>query len=256
MLIDTHCHLTHDRFGDDVDGTLARALEAGVERVVVIASTAEDAGDVLELVRNRESLWGTAGIHPHRSGEAEDGDLERVRELLEDPRMVAVGETGLDFHYDFSPRDVQRRLFEAHLQLAADTGLPVVVHSRSADDDTRALIRDCPRGLRGVLHCFTGGRDLQETALEAGWSISFTGLVTFRNFDAREAVRRVPRERLMVETDAPYLAPAPHRGKRNEPAYVRHVADAVARIRDEAPEDVASYTTENAEAFFALDPAP
>ena len=170
-----------------------------------------------------------------------------------EPRLVAVGETGLDYHYDFGPRDRQRELFRAHARLAAETGLPLVVHSRSADDDTRAVIAEF-RGLaHGVLHCFTGGMRLLEEALDAGWHISFTGLVTFRNFDGQEALRAVPPDRLMIETDSPYLAPVPHRGRRNEPAYVARVRDGVAAVRGESAEEVERYTARNAFRFFGLE---
>ena len=178
-----------------------------------------------------------------------------MRELLEaEPRLVAVGETGLDYHYDFCPRNRQRELLRAHARLAAETGLPLVVHSRSADDDTRALVAEFKGAARGVLHCFTGGMGLLEEALDAGWHISFTGMVTFKNFDGREALRSVPPDRLMIETDAPYLAPVPHRGKRNEPAHVARVRDGVAAVRGESAEEVERYTALNGFRFFGLDP--
>ncbi len=253
MFVDTHCHLTHSRFAEDRLEVLARAREADVTGIVTVASTAPDAAIALELAREHPDLRSTAGIHPHEAGSAAAGDVERIGDLLAKEEVVAVGETGLDFHYDFSPRSIQKELFRRHLELAAETGLPVVVHSRSADVEMEEMIRDCPAEVRGVLHCFVGGREVLDAALNAGWSISFTGLVTFRNYDGVELLRAVPRERLMIETDAPYLAPVPRRGRRNEPALVRHVCDAVAAHRGESPEEVARYTTENAVRFFGLD---
>ncbi len=254
MLFESHCHLTDRRFDADRAETIERAHAAGVGALISIASSLADAEQVAALTRAHRGVWGTAGVHPHEAGRAGENDVQRVRELLEaEPRLVAVGETGLDYHYDFGPRDRQRELFRAHARLAAETGLPLVVHSRSADDDTRAVIAEF-RGLaRGVLHCFTGGMRLLEEALDAGWHISFTGLVTFRNFDGQEALRAVPPDRLMIETDSPYLAPVPHRGRRNEPAYVARVRDGVAAVRGESAEEVERYTARNAFRFFGLE---
>jgi len=284
MFFDSHCHLTDERFSEDRSEVLERARRAGLEGIVSIASDADDAERVVELVSNplpgaRPSeastttagseadagpdfngsrsnglrLWGTAGIHPHVAGDARSGDLERIAELAgSSPHVVAVGETGLDYHYDNSPRDVQRRLFRKHVELAADLGLPVVVHTRDADPDTAALIRDVGSEVRGVLHCFTGGTALLEEGLAAGWYVSFSGIASFSSFDAHEDVRLVPRERLLVETDSPYLAPEPNRGRRNEPAFVVDVARAVAEIRKEDRNEVGAYTAENARTFYAL----
>ena len=253
MLFETHCHLTDRRFDDDRADTVERARAAGVGALVSIASSVADAEQVAALTRAHRDVWGTAGVHPHQAAEARPVDVHRVRELLEtEPRLVAVGETGLDYHYDFCPRDRQRELFRAHARLAAETDLPLVVHSRSADDDTRAAIAEFRGAAHGVLHCFTGGMALLEEALDAGWSISFTGLVTFRNFDGQEALRAVPRDRLMIETDSPYLAPVPHRGRRNEPAHVARVRDGVAAVRGESPEEVERYTARNAFRFFGV----
>lgn len=254
MLFESHCHLTDRRFDADRTETIERARASGVGGIVSIASSAADAEQVAALTRAHRRVWGTAGVHPHEAGRAGPDDVLRVEALLEaEPRLVAVGETGLDYHYDFCPRDRQRELFRAHARLAAETGLPLVVHSRSADDDTRAVIGEFRGAARGVLHCFTGGMELLEEALDAGWHISFTGLVTFRNFDGQEALRAVPPDRLMIETDSPYLAPVPHRGRRNEPAYVARVRDGVADVRGESPEEVERYTARNAFRFFGLE---
>lgn len=252
MLFDTHCHLTADAFDDDREAVLERAREAGVERIVTIASTPDDAEAGIELAARHEGLWTTAGIHPHEAGAADPGALDRVRTLLERPEVVAVGECGLDFHYDHAPREAQMRAFRAQIEMAAETGLPLVVHSRSADREMMDLLRELPDGVVAVLHCFTGGDELLEVALEAGCWVSFTGIVTFGRYDAGHQVRRVPRDRLMVETDSPYLAPVPHRGERNEPARVGRVAEAVARFRDELPGEVAEYTTRNGLRFYGI----
>jgi TatD DNase family protein len=166
--------------------------------------------------------------------------------------VVAIGECGLDFHYDFAPRDVQRRVFGEQVGIAESTGLPLVVHCRDADRDMTDALRELPAGVAGVLHCFTGGPELLETALAAGWLVSVTGMVTFKSFDGASWLRRIPRDRLMIETDSPYLAPVPHRGKRNEPAFVGRVAEAVARLREEPLGEVIRYTTDNANRFFGI----
>jgi TatD DNase family protein len=260
MLIDSHCHLTDKKFGEDRDAVLLRAREVGVEKILCVASTREDSERVVGLVaadlQHPESpeLWGSAGIHPHDAEEALEGDLEAIRGIARrTPRIVAIGETGLDFYYDNSPRAIQESLFREHLALAEDLGLPVIVHSRSADEATGRILSDWGGRVPGVLHCYTGEAELLALALRLGWMISFTGIITFRKYDGRALVRAVPRDRLMVETDAPYLAPVPHRGKRNEPAFVTKVAEALAEIREEPVQEVLNYTGENAVRFFGMD---
>ena len=260
MLIDSHCHLTDDRYEDDRWEVLARAWAAGISGVISVSSDVADVPRILDLlaeVQSREGmprLWGTAGVHPHEAEKAQPGDLDRISEMAaEGPGIVAIGETGLDFFYDTSPRDVQEVLFRAHLEIAERLGRPVVVHSRSADDLTASILKEWGGRVQGVLHCFTGGKGLMRAALDQGWMISFTGILTFKNFAGGDLLRNIPRDRLMVETDGPYLAPVPHRGKRNEPSFVSHVAKGLAAIRDEDPEEVQGYTTENAIRFFGLD---
>lgn len=251
-LIDSHAHLTHERLAEDAEAAIERARAAGVVAIVTVASSAADAARAVELASRHEDVFATAGVHPHEADSASAEALSEIRDLLGRSEVVAVGETGLDYHYDFAPREVQRTSFAAHLEMARDTGLPVVVHSRSADEDTRALIAEAGEGVRGVLHCFSAGRELLELALGVGWSISFTGLVSFRNYDQVDLLRSVPLDRIMVETDSPYMAPMPHRGKRNEPAFVREVLLHAARLRGEAPEALAAATTRNARRFFGL----
>jgi len=252
VLTDSHCHLTDARFDDDRTLVLARAHEAGVSRIVTIASDAEDASAAVELARAHEGVWATAGVHPHAVADIASTSIETIAALLEQPQVVAVGETGLDFHYDNAPRDVQHRWFRAHLELAAECGLPVVVHSRSADTEMIEFLREFDGRVRGVLHCFTGEHVLLDIALNAGWYVGYGGIATFARFEATELLRRVPLDRLLLETDAPYLAPVPHRGERNEPGYVAVSARRIADIRGESFEQLARATTENASALFGI----
>jgi len=249
---DSHCHLTATAFRDDREAVLRRAHDAGVTRLVSIASDVADAREALGLARGREGVWATAGVHPHEAGEAAPDDVDAVRALAAEDDVVAIGETGLDFHYDNAPRDVQIGLFEAHLALGAETGLPVVVHAREADAEIAAALRAMPAGTLGVLHCFTGGALAFAEAMAAGWYVSFSGIASFKSFGAADLLREVPRDRLMVETDSPYLAPVPHRGRRNEPAYVARVAEAVAGLLDVEPAELARQTTENACRFYGV----
>lgn len=252
-LFDSHCHLTAEAFAGDVDAVLERARHAGLVGIVTIASDAADARAALELARRHEDVWCTAGIHPHEAAAAHADDIERIHELLGEARVVAVGETGLDYHYDHSPRDVQRTLLDRHIALAADSGLPLIVHSRSAEDDTAAAVRAAASaGVHGVLHCFAGDSALLDTALESGWWVSFAGMVTFRRFEGADLVRAVPDNRLLIETDAPYLAPVPVRGRRNEPAFVQHTCAAVATMRGTDAATLARLVTGNARAFYGL----
>lgn len=250
MYFDSHCHLTDARFEGQAEGAAERARDAGVDRFVLIASDETDAAAALELARRLE-VWSTAGIHPHAADRSAKG-FDRIRELLEEPAVVAVGETGLDYYYDNAPRRVQRSSFERHLELAAESGKPIVVHSREADEDTIAMIRSAEGSVTGVLHCFAGGRALFDAGVEAGWYISFSGLITFNSYEAKDLVAATPADRLLVETDSPYLAPVPHRGGRNEPAFVVEVARAAADLRGVPVEVIAEITTRNALTFYQL----
>ncbi len=265
MLIDTHCHLTHERFDEDRDQVLATAGEAGVGAVLTVASELDDAEGIADLLEERHpgggsergggvELFGTAGVHPHEAAKAPANLRVRLQEALDrHPRVVAVGECGLDYHYDFSPRPVQRRVFATHLEVAGERDLPAVVHCREAEEEMLPIVREAGvAGIRGVLHCFPGHMALLEAAMEAGWCVSFTGNVTFKSFDGVAAVRAVPADRYFLETDGPYMAPIPHRGKRNEPRFVPLIRDRIAAFRDEPPEVVEADTTTTARAFFAL----
>lgn len=253
IVFDSHCHLTADAFDDDRVGVIERARRAGVQGLCCIASTPSDAEQAIALARRHPGMVATAGIHPHEAGNATADDLARVDELLREPEVRAVGECGLDFHYDFVPRDQQFTVFRAQAELAVRHDLPLVVHCRSADDEMIEEFAGAVGEALGVLHCFSAGDALLDTALKAGWFISFSGLVTFRNFARADQVERVPLDRLLVETDSPYLAPVPHRGHRNEPAHVVETLRRVAELRGGDAEELGHAVTRNARRFYGLD---
>ena len=258
-LIDTHCHLTHAAFARDADDTLARARAAGVEACITIGTGVEDARRARELaVLHPGRVFATAGLDPfssHAAGDAFDEKFDELAALLRDGAYLAVGEIGLDYHYDLDPRPIQAERLERQLDLAARAGLPVVIHVREAHDDMAAILARHP-GSRGVIHSFTGGPREAERYLGLGWHLGFGGVLTFKKAEAvREAARRAPRERLLVETDSPFLAPAPHRGRRCEPAYVAHTVEVLARLRDESADETAAITAANARALFRIVPA-
>jgi TatD DNase family protein len=251
QLIDSHAHLTDERFDAEVDGVLERALAAGVGAVVSIASDLEDSERTVAFAGQSTHVYASVGIHPHAADSASEQSWVRLRELAALPRVVGIGETGLDFHYDNSPRSIQIEVFARQLELAREMDLPVVVHAREADDEVIRVIRASAWG-RGVLHCFSSGRQLLEEALALGWYVSFAGMITFPKWDGAELLRAVPDDRLLIETDSPYLAPVPHRGKRNEPAFVRLVADRAAEIRGVESGTLRLLTTANAIELFRL----
>jgi TatD DNase family protein len=245
-VIDSHCHLADDVFAADLDAVVDRAKAAGVRSVLCILA-AGDAGEATRASRLR-TIWPeacfSAGVHPHQAKDfAELGAATAaVRRSLADSQTVrAIGEIGLDYHYDFSPRDVQQAVFREQIRLAREMALPIVIHTREATDDTFAILREEGGGeLRGVFHCFTGDRDMAREALALGFHLSLAGIVTFpKASELRDVARETPADRLLVETDSPFLAPVPHRGKRNEPALVAHVVEAVASARGESPGAVA-----------------
>ena len=250
-LIDTHCHLGDVAFDADRDAVLARAAAAGVSHVVVIAESLPASERAAALARGPAGLSATAGVHPHEARAWSKEAVARVRELLAAPEMVAVGETGLDYHYMHSPREAQRAAFEAQLQLAADLGKPVIVHARDADADMAAMLRALGnRPPVVVLHSFSSGDEVWDAGMSVSAYFSFSGMITFKNWQRTDRLTDCPSDRLLVETDAPYLAPVPHRGQRNEPGFVGAVADRAALLRGDAPDELARRTTENARRCF------
>jgi len=258
VLIDTHAHLDFEDFQGDLDGVVARARAAGVGRIVVIGLWRSPGafGNALELAARDPGFFSaTVGVHPHDCARVPEEDWSALAALARDPRALAVGETGLDFHYDHSPRDVQEASFARSVAVAKAAGKPVVIHVREADEAcARVLAREGVPAAGGLVHCFTGDWARARAYLDLGLYLSVAGVVTFRAADAlREAVRKVPRDRLLVETDCPYLAPVPHRGKRNEPAYVARTAEKVAELWGLSPAEVAEITTANARRFFRIE---
>jgi TatD DNase family protein len=250
MLVDSHCHLDHEQFNSDRDLVIARALEAGVDTMVAIGT--DDGPPDLEagvrLAERHTCILATVGVHPHDAAKADSGTYERLAELLRYPKVIALGEIGLDYHYDFSPREVQREAFIEQMRIAREARKPIVIHTREAWEDTLALLEEhwAPSGLPGIMHCFSGGPEEAEQCLRLGFYLSFGGIVTFpKATNIQEAARIAPANRILVETDAPYLAPVPRRGKRNEPAFVMDTARKVAGLRGETLEEIARVTSEN-----------
>ena len=252
IVIDSHCHLADAAFEADRAAVLERARAAGVGGVVVVAEDVATSRTARELCAGAEGLWPTAGIHPHRASTFDGHSAKQLEALLGEPDVVAVGETGLDYHYDHSPRERQRDSFAWHLAAAAETGKAAIVHAREADTDVARLIGAAPAGATGVLHCFASGEGVLEAGLARGFCVSFSGMITFKSWNGAWAVERVPDDLLLVETDAPFLAPAPNRGKRNEPAFVTRTAARLAELRGTTPERIAEVTSDNARRLFRL----
>ncbi len=250
MLVDSHCHLDHEQFDGDRDAVIERALEAGVDRMVAIG-TGDGPPDLeagIRLADRYPPLYATVGVHPHDAAKAAPETYGRLAELLKHPKVVALGEIGLDYHYDFSPREVQRDAFVEQMRVASDARKPIVIHTREAWEDTLALLEQhwAPSGLPGIMHCFSGGPVEAQRCLALGFYLSFGGIVTFpKALELQEAARQAPQDRILVETDAPYLAPVPRRGKRNEPAYLVETARKLAGLRGASYEELAAITSAN-----------
>ncbi len=251
-LIDTHCHLEMPQFDGDREEVIGRAKEIGFEALITVGSDLEGTFKALNLAEQYDFIYASVGVHPHDAKDFSQRSYEDLKEMTNNKKVVAIGETGLDYHYDHSPRDVQRAVFRRHLALAKETGLPVIVHSREAKEDTMAILDES--GIdRGVLHCFSGDAEMAEQAMSMGLAISLAGPVTFKkSAGLREIVRIIPDDYLLVETDAPYLSPEPFRGKRNEPYYMRYTAKYVAELRGISFGDLARITTLNAKRLFGL----
>jgi TatD DNase family protein len=259
MLVDSHCHLDFPDFATELDAVVARARDVGVGRSVTISTRVRRHDAVLAIAERFADVFCSVGTHPHYAHEELDLTAADLALRTRHPKVVALGEAGLDYHYDNSPREAQERGFRTHIAAARETGLPLVIHSREADDDTaRILEEEMGQGpYPAVLHCFTGGRDLAWRAVALGHFISFTGILTFRNSEALRAIAaELPADRILVETDAPYLAPGRLRGKRNEPAYVVETAKVLAETRGVSFEEIARQTTDNFFRLFAKVPRP
>ena len=255
-LVDTHCHLEMSQFDEDRDAVIERAGEAGVNVLITIGSDPKSNPAALALARAHEDVYCAVGIHPHDAKEFSDKIYLKLSEWASHEKVVAIGETGLDYHYDHSPRDVQQEVLRRHLRLAVEKDLPVVIHSREADKDTLEILRESGIA-RGVMHCFSGSMETAERAMSMGLYISIAGPVTFKKSTRlKEVARAVPDDYLLLETDAPYLAPEPRRGRRNEPAHLIHTAREVAALRDVTVEDIARITTLNAMRLFGLGGLP
>ncbi len=251
-LVDSHCHLDFSEFAPELDGVIARARMAGVTVMQTICTRLTEFDRVHAIAKAHEGVYCSVGVHPHHVAEEPVFDVPSLISMTEDPRVIGIGETGLDYIYDNSPRKAQCESFRAHIAAARTTGLPVIVHTRSADEDTANILADEMRlgSFPGVIHCFSTSRDLAEAALSLGFYISLSGILTFKKADAlRTIVEDLPLDRLLVETDAPYLAPVPKRGKRNEPAFVTHTVECIAALRGLTPDEVGRLTTAN---FFTL----
>ncbi len=256
MLIDSHAHIQGQEYAGEVDRIIARAREAGIDKIIVVGGAGEMSSnkDAVALADLYANVYATVGMHPHDAKDVGTDELRELQHLTFHPKVIAVGETGLDYYYNHSPHDVQRRVFTHFIHMARDTGLPLVVHERDAARETAELLRsEGGQDLRGVIHCFTGDYDAASAYLDLGFYLSFTGIITFKNAGPlREVVRNVALERMLVETDSPFLTPVPHRGKRNEPAYVRFVAETIAEVKGVVLEEVAETTTRNVQDLFKI----
>ncbi|CDX16408.1 putative metallodependent hydrolase [Mesorhizobium sp. ORS 3324] len=259
MLVDSHCHLDFPDFAEERAAIVARALAAGVGRMVTISTRVKRFQQIIDIAETFDEVYCSVGTHPHQAAEELDVTADELVRLSSHPKVVAIGEAGLDYFYDHAPRDAQAQGFRTHIAAARRTGLPLVIHSRDADDDMAAILEDeTGKGaFPFILHCFSSGRRLAEVGVALGGYVSFSGILTFKNSaELRAIAADVPRDRLLVETDAPYLAPIPHRGKRNEPAYVANTAKVLAETIGVSEAEIADITTENVFRLFTKMPRP
>jgi TatD DNase family protein len=253
-LIDSHCHLDFPDFADEIVSVVARAEAVGVERMITISTRVARGDRLIAIAERFPSVYFSIGTHPHQAAEEPETDIEAIRAFAAHSKCVAIGEAGLDYHYDYAPRAVAAKVFRAQIAAARDLGLPLVIHSRDADDDMAAILKDeMGKGpFAAVLHCFTSGEALAETGLDLGLYISFSGVLTFKNSEKlRDIARAAPLDRVLVETDAPFLAPVPHRGKRNEPAFVAETARVLAAVKGLGEDEIAAATRANTLRLFA-----
>lgn len=260
MLVDSHCHLNFPDFKDDLDGVVARAKQAGVGVMQTICTELAEFEEVHALTQRYEELFCSVGVHPNDSGKTAVAKVEALTERAVLPKVIGIGETGLDFHYETTDRKTQIKSFYNHLYAAVEAKLPVIVHSRDAEEETVRILHEVARtnpSLTGVIHCFTSSQYLADKAMEIGFYISFSGIVTFKNAKGiQETAKTTPLERILIETDAPYLAPIPHRGKRNEPSFVSNINCFIAGLKQTPKEEIARATTENFFRLFSRAKAP
>src|SRR6202453_3791844 len=257
-LIDSHCHLDFPDFADELDAVVERARAAGVERLVTISTRVRQGARLVEIAERFPNVYFTIATHPHQAAEEPELDAAAIRSFAAHPKCVGIGEAGLDYHYDYAPREVAARVFRAQIAMGGELALPLVIHARDADDDVAAILREemAAGAFQAVLHCFTSSRALAETGLELGLYVSFSGVLTFKNSgELREIARAVPLDRVLVETDAPFLAPVPYRGKSNEPAYVAATAKVLADVKNVSEAALAATTTDNVLRLFSKLPA-
>jgi TatD DNase family protein len=253
LLVDTHAHLSGEEFEGDRDEVVRRALDAGVEAVIDVGTDVASSVKAGGFAERGSAVFASAGIHPHGASKASIADLEKIESLLESPKTVAAGEIGLDYHYSFSPHEVQQSLFRRQIEIGLRKNKPLIVHVREAMPDALIILRSLDAApFRGVFHCYGGTLDEAAEVLELGFHISFTGVVTFRNYSGPDIVTAVPLDRLLLETDAPYMTPVPLRGRRNEPAFLGYTARRIAEMRGETVESLAAATTRNARTLFGL----
>ncbi|MDR1702627.1 MAG: TatD family hydrolase [Sporomusaceae bacterium] len=253
MLFDSHAHLYDKRFAGELDAVLARAAAAGVSGMINVGADAKSSAQTVASAQKYSQIYAAVGIHPHDAKDAAEADYEQFALWAQDAKVVAIGEMGLDYHYDHSPRDVQKEVFIRQLDLARQLHLPVIIHDREAHADVLAIMKKEAQGLAGVFHCFSGSREMAQEVLKMGFYLSLAGPLTFSNaVHLKEVAKYIPLERLLVETDCPYLTPHPHRGKRNEPAYVKLVAAEAARLKEIDFAELAEQTTANTKELFGI----
>ncbi|MDD6187978.1 MAG: TatD family hydrolase [Clostridiales bacterium] len=253
MYFDTHAHFDSEKFEADRLDVLSAMPAAGVELILDPGSDLATSRTAAALAEQFDYVYAAAGVHPHEAEDVSDSYMAAIEELCRLPKVKAIGEIGLDYHYDFSPRQTQREVFAAQMALARDLDMPVIIHDREAHEDFLNIMRQFPT-VRGVVHCYSGSLEMTRDILKAGWNISFTGSVTFKNNKKAPGIlAAMPADRYMIETDSPYMTPVPHRGKRNDSSYLKYIAEFIAGIRWETPEEVAAQTLENGKRFFGID---
>jgi len=252
MLVDSHVNLHGEKFAEDLDEVIQRAWDSEISTLLNICCNIKDLDNVLAIANKDKNIWATVGTHPHDAKDNPDITPEYITKLSDHPKIVGIGETGLDYHYDWSPRDIQKSNFQAHIEAVQETQLPLVVHTREADEDMMEMLQTAfaRKEFKAIMHCYTSGQKLADAAAEMGFYFSVSGIMTFKNaHDVRERIMTMPKDRILIETDCPYLAPVPHRGRRNEPAFVRHVCQALADLFEWSFEEA---TQKSTQAFFDL----